>query len=161
MKKFSTWMLVMFIVMFWAYRVLIAVSAELNWEMGALKPLNIQIEIILLFVVLACLVFIVKRKMIGAIVYLLAYGLYFGADVTENIQTLLTAMETGIDMNLYANLLMSLIGVILPIATLLDMLMDKARKANPKDKKTDWFYNNEQFDRKLDERADKNNYRTL
>ena len=161
MKKFSTWMLVMFIVMFWAYRVLIAVSAELNWEMGALKPLNIQIEIILLFVVLACLVFIVKRKMIGAIVYLLAYGLYFGADVTENIQTLLTAMETGIDMNLYANLLMSLIGVILPIATLLDMLMDKARKANPKDKKTDWFYNNEQFDRKLDERADKNNYRTM
>lgn len=154
-------MLVMFIVMFWAYRVLIAVSAELNWEMGALKPLNIQIEIILLFVVLACLVFIVKRKMIGAIVYLLAYGLYFGADVTENIQTLLTAMETGIDMNLYANLLMSLIGVILPIATLLDMLMDKARKANPKDKKTDWFYNNEQFDRKLDERADKNNYRTM
>ena len=34
-------------------------------------------------------------------------------------------------------------------------------KNNPKDKKTDWFYDNEQFDRKLDERADKNNYRTM
>jgi len=41
------------------------------------------------------------------------------------------------------------------------LLLDKGRKANPKDKKTDWFYNNEQFDRKLDERSDKNNYRTL
>ena len=35
---------------------------------------------------------------------------------------------------------------------------DKNKKTNPKDKKTDWFYKNEQFDRKLDERADKNNF---
>ena len=55
----------------------------------------------------------------------------------------------------------SIIGIILPIAVLADLLLDKGRKANPKDKKTDWFYNNEQFDRKLDERSDKNNYRTL
>lgn len=161
MKKFSTWMLVMFIVLFWIFRVMIAISAELNWEMGALKPLNIQVEIILLFVVLACLVFIVKRKMIGALIYLMAYGLYFGTDIVTNINTLINAVENGIDLNLYINLVMSLIGVILPIATLLDLLMDKARKANPKDKKTDWFYDNEQFDRQLDERADKNNYRTL
>lgn len=161
MKKFSTWMLVMFIVMFWAFRVMIAISAELNWEMGALKPLNTQVEIILLFVVLACLIFIVKRKLIGALVYLMAYGLYFGTDIVTNISVLINAVENGMNMNLYINLLMSLIGIILPIATLLDLLMDKARKANPKDKKTDWFYDNEQFDRKLDERADKNNYRTL
>ena len=161
MKKFSTWMIIMFIVMFWAFRVMIALSAELGWDMGALQPLNSQVEIILLFVVLACLVFIVKRKMIGALVYLLAYGLYFGADIVANISVLFGAMENGIDINLYINLLMSLIGVVLPIATLLDLLMDKARKANPKDKKTDWFYDNEQFDRKLDERADKNNYSTM
>ena len=161
MKKFSTWMIVMFIVMFWIFRVLIAISAELNWDMGALKPLNQQIEIILLFVVLVSLIFIVKRKMIGGLIYLLAYGLYFGTDIVNNIQVLLTAVEGGVDINLYANLLMSLIGVILPIVTMLDLLMDKARKNNPKDKKTDWFYDNEQFDRKLDERADKNNYRTM
>lgn len=161
MKKFSTWMIVMFIVMFWIFRVLIAISAELNWDMGALKPLNQQIEIILLFVVLVSLIFIVKRKMIGGLIYLLAYGLYFGIDIVNNIQVLLSAVEGGVDINLYANLFMSLIGVILPIATMLDLLMDKARKNNPKDKKTDWFYDNEQFDRKLDERADKNNYRTM
>lgn len=161
MKNFSTWMLVMFIVMFWAFRVLLAVSAELNWEMGALKPLNTQVEIMLLFVVLVCVILIVKRKMLGGLIYLLAYGLYFGADVVSNVHVLLTAVEGGVDINLYTNLLVSLIGIILPIATLLDLLMDKARKANPKDKKTDWFYDNEKFDRDLDERADKNNYRTL
>ena len=161
MKKFSTWMIVMFIVMFWIFRLIMAVSAELNWEMGALKPLNTQLEIMLLFVVLACIVLIVKRKMLGALIYLLAYGLYFGADIVNNVSVLLSAVETGVDINLYANLLMSLIGLILPIVALLDLLADKARKANPKDKKTDWFYDNEKFDRKLDERADKNNYRTL
>ncbi len=161
MKKFSTWMLVMFIVMFWIFRVLVAISAELNWDLGALKPLNQQIEIILLFVVLVSLIFIVKRKMIGGLIYLLAYGLYFGTYVVNNIQVLLSAVEGGVDINLYTNLLVSLIGLILPIATILDLLMDKARKNNPKDKKTDWFYDNEQFDRKLDERADKNNYRTM
>lgn len=161
MKKFSTWMLVMFIVMFWLFRVLLALSAELNWEMGALRPLNTQIEIILLFVVLVCIVLIVKRKMLGGLIYLLAYGLYFGVDVVSNINVLLNALEGGVDINLYVNLLLSLIGILLPIATLLDLLMDKARKANPKDKKTDWFYDNEKFDRDLDERADKNNYRTL
>ena len=61
----------------------------------------------------------------------------------------------------FINLFVSFIGVILPIAVLLDMLVDKGRKNHPKDKKTDWFYTNEQFDRKLDDRADKNNYRTL
>ena len=47
------------------------------------------------------------------------------------------------------------------MAVLLDLLLDKNRKENPKDKKTDWFYKNEEFDRKLDDRADKNNYRTM
>ena len=51
--------------------------------------------------------------------------------------------------------------MVLAIAVLLDLLVDKNRKLNPKDKKTDWFYKNEEYDRKLDDRADKNNYRTL
>ena len=93
MKKFSTWMIVMFIVMFWIFRVMMAVSAELNWNMGALRPLNTQVEIMLLFVVLACIVLIVKRKMLGALIYLLAYGLYFGADIVNNLSVLLGTLS--------------------------------------------------------------------
>lgn len=161
MKKFSTWMIVMFIVMFWLLRIIIAVSGELNFDFAGLKPLNQQMEIILLFVVLVCLILIVKRKVIGGLIYLLSYGMYFGVDIISNATTLLTAVESNVDINLYMNLFISLIGAILPIVALLDLLMDKSRKNNPKDKKTDWFYDNEQFDRKLDERADKNNYRTM
>ena len=59
------------------------------------------------------------------------------------------------------NAFISLIGVILPIAVLFDLKIDKNRKANPVDKKTDWYYKDEKYDREMDERADKNNYRTL
>ena len=38
-------------------------------------------------------------------------------------------------------------------------MVNKIRKRDPKDKKTDWFFQNEQYDRKLDDRADKNQYR--
>ncbi len=157
MKNFSTWMLVMFMVMFWVFRVIVAVMPEFGTTLGGIAPLNQNLEIILSFVVLICIVLIVRRKLIGALIYLLAYGMYFGVDVINNIQTVLN----GASMETALNVFISIIGIILPIAVLADLLLDKGRKANPKDKKTDWFYNNEQFDRKLDERSDKNNYRTL
>ena len=157
MKNFSTWMLVMFMVMFWVFRVIVAVMPEFGTTLGVIAPLNQNLEIILSFVVLVCIVLIVRRKLIGALIYLLAYGMYFGVDVINNIQTVLN----GASMETALNVFISIIGIILPIAVLADLLLDKGRKANPKDKKTDWFYNNEQFDRKLDERSDKNNYRTL
>ena len=157
MKNFSTWMLVMFMVMFWVFRVIVAVMPEFGTTLGGIAPLNQNLEIILSFVVLVCIVLIVRRKLIGALIYLLAYGMYFGVDVINNIQTVLN----GASMETALNVFISIIGIILPIAVLADLLLDKGRKANTKDKKTDWFYNNEQFDRKLDERSDKNNYRTL
>lgn len=157
MKNFSTWMLVMFMVMFWVFRVIVVVMPEFGTTLGGIAPLNQNLEIILSFVVLVCIVLIVRRKLIGALIYLLAYGMYFGVDVINNIQTVLN----GASMETALNVFISIIGIILPIAVLADLLLDKGRKANPKDKKTDWFYNNEQFDRKLDERSDKNNYRTL
>jgi hypothetical protein len=161
MKNFSTWMLVMFMIMFWLLRIVVAVAAELNWNIGGITPLNQQMEIILLFVTLLCVILVVKRNILGALLYLLSYGMYFGVDILNNTQNLLSAVEGTIDINNYINLFMSLIGIIIPIAVLLDLLMDKGRKNKPKDKKTDWFYDNEQFDRKLDKRADKNNYRTM
>ena len=157
MKNFSTWMLVMFMVMFWVFRVIVAVMPEFGTTLGGIAPLNQNLEIILSFVVLVCIVLIVRRKLIGALIYLLAYGMYFGVDVINNIQTVLN----GASMETALNVFISIIGIILPIAVLADLLLDKGRKANPKDKKTDWFYNNEQFDRKLDAGSDKNNYRTL
>jgi len=159
MKNFSTWLLVCFMVMYWVFRIIVAIMAQLHQEFF-IAPFDLTIEIILLFVVLLCLVLVVKRKMAGALIYLLAYGMYFGSDVVTKMTAIFEdASQVGI--NDYTTLIISLIGIILPIAVLLDLLADKNRKAHPKDKKTDWFYKNEQYDRKLDERADKNNYRTM
>ncbi len=159
MKNFSTWMLVMFMAMFWVFRVIVAVTYEMNIDFGGIQPINQTMEIILLFVVLICMLFIVKRKMIGALVYLLAYGMYFGTDLITGLTNLFTSGEVG--LGIYLNTFISLIGIIIPVAVLFDLVLDKGRKANPHDKKTDWFYANEKFDREVDERADKNNYRTL
>jgi len=158
MKNFSTILLVMFVVMFWIFRMIVALMAELAIDFAGIVPLEMKTEIILLFVVLLCLIFIVKRKMVGALMYLISYGLYFGIFLFNNISSLLSG---DISLELSLNAFISLIGVALPVAVLFDLLIDKNRKAHPVDKKTDWFYKNEQYDREMDERADKNNYRTL
>lgn len=161
MKNFSTWMLVMFMALFWILRIVIAISYEIGEPFGGIEPFNQTMEIILLFVVLLCMILIVKRKMIGALIYLLAYAMYFGSDLVTGVTTLLSSDVDIIEISSYLGTFISLIGIVIPVAVLLDLLLDKGRKANPKDKKTDWFYNNKQFDREMDERADKNNYRTL
>ena len=161
MKNFSTIILVMFVAMFWFFRMIVAFMHEIGQDLGGIVPYNQQMEIILLFVVLLCMILIIKRKMIGALIYLVAYGIYFGTGLVSSFGAMANPGEGLIDVTIYLNGFISLVGIVLPIAVLLDLLLDKNRKAHPKDKKTDWFYKNEQFDRKLDERADKNNYRTM
>lgn len=161
MRNLSTYLLVIFMVMFWIFRIIVTFMYELGSDFAGIVPLNKALEIILLFVVLICIILIVKRKMIGALIYLLAYGLYFGTDLTTKLTAMFGDMTQEITMGASLSMFVSLIGVILPLAVLIDLLLDKQRKANPKDKKTDWFYKNEAFDRKLDDRADKNNYRTM
>ncbi len=163
MKNLSTWMLVMFMAMFWALRIIVAFTYEMGTDFGGIQPFNQTMEIVLLFVVLVCMILIIKRKIIGALIYLLTYGMYFGTNLFAGITTIVAGnIEVSLSgMTFYLNTLISLVGIILPVAIVFDLLLDKNRKANPKDKKTDWFYNNEQFDRKVDDRVDKNNYRTM
>lgn len=159
MKNLSTWLLVFFMIMFWGFRVIVAVTSQLALEFGGFTPLNFTAEVLLAFAVLVCIVLVIKRHILGGLLYLLFHGMYFGADILNTVMKMMEA-EEGFVMN-YANTLASAVGIILAIAVLLDMAVDKGRKLNPKDKKTDWFYTNKDFDRELDERADKNNYRTM
>jgi len=152
MKKFSTWLIVMFMIMFWGFRVVVAFADSLNINIGIL-PVDSNAEVVLLFISLINIVLIIKRKMIGAIIYLLTHVIYFGIDIYINVI---------IGENVaYGNVFFSLIGIILPVVAIFDLLFDKAAKAYPKNDKTDWFYKNKNYDRELDKRADKNNYRIL
>ena len=155
MQKFSTWMILSMAVIFWILRVITTYCSVMDIEF-MVQPLDVNVEISVLFIALLSFILIAKRKWLGAIVYAVAYELYFGVYLINNIMNI-----SSLDMDGYTNLLFSFFGMILPLFVLFDLLLDKNRKAHPKDKKTDWFYNDKKFDRNMDERADKNNYRTL
>ncbi len=157
MKNLSSYLLVMFMAMFWIFRIIISITSSFGIDIG-IVPLNVTYEIVLLFVTLVCMILVIKRKIIGALLYVVSYGAYFGVDLYNIIMGIVNG-QSGITN--YASAFMSFLGVVLPVMVLLELLFDKNRKNHPVDKKTDWFYKNEQFDRQYDERADKNNYRTL
>ena len=159
MKKFSTYLVVMFMIVFWILRIVITLASELGKDFMGVKPINKTFEIAILFITLLCVILIAKRKLVGSLLYLAVHAVYFGGDITDKLNMMSANGKLTMAQN--TDLMFSLIGIILPLAVLIDLLLDKNRKDNPKDKKTDWFYKNEEFDRKLDDRADKNNYRTM
>ena len=158
MKNLSSWLITFFIIMFWGFRVIVALMGATGGDF-MIKPIDQNIEVILLFVVLIIIPFIFKRKLIGALVYLVAYGWYFGRGLFTNVVAMIQGETLSPDT--YLDMFVAFIAVVIPIIAVFDILFDRARLKNPVDKETDWFYKNEEYDRKLDERADKNNYRTL
>ena len=163
MKQLSSMLSLLFAGLFWVFRVVLAYTTATGKDLG-FPVQDFTTEVVLLFVVLILLVFVYKRNLIAGIIYLLVYAGYFGPQLFNAIMTIATA-DAGVDIYTYDTILASTIGIAVALFAclniLIDVLLDKNRKLNPTDKKTDWFYKNEEFDRKLDDRADKNNYRTL
>ena len=157
MKNLSSWLIAMFAFMFWAFRVIATVMYSIGSEFVAV-PDNMTMEIVLLFVTFICICFIAKRNLLSACIYLAAHGLYYGYYLYQNIMSIVSGAGS---MDSYLSLLIALVGVIIPLAAFFDVLLDKNRKAHPVDKQTDWFYKNKEFDREVDERADRNQYRTM
>lgn len=155
MRSMPSYLLLIFMVMFWIFRIVVAFTTSLGMSIG-FSPLNMNIEIILLFVTMLSIGLVGKRKLIGALTYLISYGAYFGMDLYNTIMGIIQGSTTLTD---YTNATISFIGVILPIAVFFNMLIDKNRTNHPVDKKTDWFYKNEEYDRNIDQRADQNEYR--
>ncbi len=159
MKNLSTYLVIMFMIMYWVFRVVVALTDTIGINIGFSIP-NYGVEVVLLFITLLSIILILKRKILGAILYLVTYGGYFGVPLANQIITVISP-DAIYDINLYIDLLSNAIAVALPIFALFELLLDKNKMSHPVDKKTDWFYKNEQYDRKMDDRADKNNYRTL
>lgn len=157
MQKFSTWMIIALDVIFWLLRVIAAYTYAMGIDF-MIQPIDMNMEITMIFVALLAFILIVKRKFLGTVIYMIGYFGYFGVTLFNNLQQMMTV---GGMIDDYVNVLFSLIGVALPLFTFLDLLLDKNRQLHPTDKKTDWFYRNKKYDMQKDERVDKNNYRTL
>ena len=158
MKNFSSWLLVMFMGMFWAFRIIVAFKAQYQEDFGGFIAFNLTIEIILLFVAILCMILVLRRNIFGGILYLASYGFYFGGYIITNMLPSIMSGE-AMNVSIMQNAFVSAVGLIIAFCVFFDLLVNSIRKRDPKDKKTDWFFNNEQYDRKYDDRADKNQYR--
>lgn len=156
MKNLSTWLLVIFMFMFWVFRVIVAFQAQYGNDFGGFIPFNFNTEVILLFVVILCFILVLRRNLIGGILYLASYGYYFGLYILNNISDVLGGEA---NFTIIQNVFVSAVALFLAICVFADLMISKVRKKDPKDKKTDWYFKDDKYDRKYDERADKNQYR--
>ena len=90
---------------------------------------------------------------------MLGYGYYFGRYIFDSIPGL-TSGES-VDFMILQNVIVGALAVLLGFLIIIDILVEKSKRKNYSDNKTDWFFKNKNTDRQLDERADKNQYRTL
>lgn len=153
MKKLSSWLLTIFILMFWAFRVMVAFLYNMAIDFP-IKPLDFNVEMILLFVTFFAILLILKRKLLGGIIYVIANVYYFGTYAYS-----FASASTAINMDNSVNLLVAGIALILSIAILIDLALNQDRHEGKDNKDTYWFYKDKKYDRKLDDRADKNQYR--
>lgn len=156
MRSFSNWMIAIFMIMFWLFRVVVVYMVDFG-KSFPVQPINITTEKILLFVTLVCIALVIRRKHIGGIIYLISYYSYFGADLFKTLGPIFKGESMNINIGLTA--FMSAIGVILATVTMMDLLADKTKRKEDKD--TEWFYANKDLDRQKDDREDTNNYRIL
>ena len=105
-------------------------------------------------IVAICIVFIYKKNFLSSIVYFAMYAGYFGMDIYNKLTV--TSMSI---QSMTLNILVDAIGIVIAIVNFVYVIATSNKKTAMSTKKTDWFYQNEKFDRELDERADKNNYR--
>jgi hypothetical protein len=154
MRSLMNWMIAFFMGAFLIFRTVVSLMAARGEEFFV-KPLDQNVEVVLLFVALACMIIVFKRLKLGGILYLVAYLGYFGADILNHIQPIIDGepLAPGIPMQLFC----SALGCVLAVIVMIDLLTDHVKRSD--DTKTSWFYNNADLDRKHDEREDTHNYK--
>ena len=155
MRTLANWLIAIFMFMYWGFRIVVTYMYSTGKEFLA-TPMEIRTEIGILFITIFCIFFVIKRKQWAGLIYAIAYIAYFGTDLFKNITTML-GNDVGLSIESATQLMSSGVAVILAILVMIDLLGDKTKR--PDDKKTTWFYGNKKFDRQLDEREDRNNYR--
>lgn len=139
-----------FMTMFWIFRIIVTALAYLQIDF-TFASANVNTEILLLFLTLACIICVFKRITIGGLIYFVAYIAFFGPSLVQNLQMGTTSENLSLIM-------IDFLAVVLASVVLLNIIWSKTRKIKHK-QDTDWFYNGKKYDRELDERADKNNYK--
>lgn len=146
-----SYMVNMFAIMFWLFRVYVALMISGGTEIPFTTP-GIEIEIAVIFITLISIFMIFRRNLIFASIYLGTYFAFFtygialmNGNITTNTQLL--------------NAMLMILGILIALLNFLDVMFNKNRKGSTKDNKTDWFYATDKYEREFDERADRNQYK--
>lgn len=157
MRTMSNYLIIMFSIMLFIFRLIVVFTSTMGIEF-IVEPINVEYEIALLFIMIICIILMSKKKLSGAIILVIASIAYYGPSLLEQI-TYLSSNSVSIETAI--QVVISIICVIIPIFAFFIIAFAKEQEKRPVDKKTDFFYKNEAYDRKYDERADKNNYRIM
>lgn len=146
-----SYMVNMFAIMFWLFRVYVALMVSSGSEIQFTTP-GLELEITVIFITLISIFMIFKRNLIFASIYLGTYFAFF----TYGIALMNGNISTNKQL---LNAMVMIAGIIIALLNFLDVMFNKNRKGSTKDNKTDWFYATDKYDREYDERADRNQYK--
>ena len=157
MKTMSNYLILMFSVMLFIFRLIVVFTAVLGIEF-MVQPISIPYEMILLFIMIVSIILMSKNKLSGAIILIIASVAYYGPSILQVVQQM---SETTLSQEVILQLLVSIVCIIVPVFAFFIIALAKEQEKRPVDKKTDFFYKTDKYDIQYDERADKNNYRTM
>lgn len=146
-----SYMVNMFAIMFWLFRVYVALMVSSGSEIQFTTP-GLELEITVIFITLISIFMIFKRNLIFASIYLGTYFAFF----TYGIALMNGNISTNKEL---LNAMVMIAGIIIALLNFLDVMFNKNRKGSTKDNKTDWFYATDKYEREYDERADRNQYK--
>ena len=146
-----SYMVNMFAIMFWLFRVYVALMVSSGSEIQFTTP-GLELEITVIFITLISIFMIFRRNLIFASIYLGTYFAFF----TYGIALMNGDISTSKQL---LNAMVMVVGIIIALLNFLDVMFNKNRKGSTKDNKTDWFYATDKYEREYDERADRNQYK--
>ena len=156
MRTMANYLIIMLTVVLFIFRLIVVITATMGIEF-MIQPINVNYELALLFIMIICIILMSKNKLSGAVILSIASIAYYGPTLLGQI----TGLSTGVNINSALEAVVSLACVIIPIFAFFIIAFAKEQEKRPVDKKTDFFYKTDRYDRQYDDRADKNNYRTM
>lgn len=157
MKTMSNYLILMLTVILFIFRLIVVFTTTMGIEF-MVESINVNYEIALLFVMIISIILMSRNKLSGPVILTLASLAYYGPSLLNQI-TYISSNTASVEIIMQT--VISLICVVIPIFAFFIIAFAKEQEKRPVDKKTDFFYKNDAYDRKYDERADKNNYRTM
>ena len=106
-------------IVFWIFRLAVVFCASMKIDIGIL-PMDLNKEIIVLFLSIPCFALILKRNLAGAFAYFIIFSFYFGNDLFNQF--------TGA-MDIQA-MLIDFFGIVLPLMSLIDIAVNRDRMRN-------------------------------